>query len=199
MGDLRSGGSDKWGSAFFLQALQLQVSLREAESQAEEASMKLAEVQSQLEAERALVEAAVRAAGGAERSGQLAERLEAELRASKEEVEVGQRVCLRGEAAGGAASWRSGWGRSCVPAERRWRWARGWVRGRGWSCMAAGARWRWVSGGRDVTKLTPSEQMPTPYTTMAQRLAFPQQWLWESTHTPTGALITVTSVSHHPR
>ena len=65
--------------------------------------MKLAEVQSQLEAERALVEAAVRAAGGAERSGQLAERLGEELRASKEEVEVGQRVCLRGEAAGGAA------------------------------------------------------------------------------------------------
>ena len=90
MGDLRSGGSDKWGSAFFLQALQLQVSLREAESQAEEASMKLAEVQSQLEAERALVEAAVRAAGGAERSGQLAERLGAELCTSREEVEVGQ-------------------------------------------------------------------------------------------------------------
>ena len=53
--------------------------------------MKLAEVQSQLEAERALVQAAVRAAGGAERSGQLAERLGGDLLASRSEVEVGQK------------------------------------------------------------------------------------------------------------
>ena len=60
-----------WNWASFIQVI---LTLREAEGRADAALSRLAEAQTQLEAERRTSEAAIKAAGGAQRNADLAER-----------------------------------------------------------------------------------------------------------------------------
>ena len=71
-----------------MQVLQLRVALRETEGRAEAAQSRLTEVQSQLDAERRIAEAAIKAAGSAQRSDSLVEKLREELQTSHEEIKV---------------------------------------------------------------------------------------------------------------